>query len=150
MSHRHHVAALGAVLSAAGVVAVTTLTAGAAHADRNAGPEVLLVHTIADVSPFTSGVLADCASGTVANSQPHVQFNKPHGMFNGFKVFSCDGGSGGFTLHLSAQFVAEGSLGSWAVTDSWGTMAGLHGDGNLVGIETDQGIDDHYFGTLSS
>jgi hypothetical protein len=43
------------------------------------------------------------------------------GMFNGSKVFVCDGGGGGFTVHLSAKFGSDGSVGSWSVTDSWGT-----------------------------
>jgi hypothetical protein len=82
MSHGHHVAAFGAVLSAAGAVAVTTLTAGVAHADRPVGDEVAVVLTTGDVSPFTS-VLTACASGTVVNDQVRVQFTKPQGIFNG-------------------------------------------------------------------
>jgi hypothetical protein len=53
-------------------------------------------------------------------------------------------------VHLSARFDADGSVGSWAVTDSWGTQSGLHGSGDLVGVPFDGGIADHYRGTLAS
>ena len=147
MAHRYHHAALGVVLSAAGTLAVATVTAGAAHADRAARPDVAVVLTSGDVSPFTS-VLPDCGSGTTANDHVHVQFSKPHGIFNGFKVFTCDGAAGGFTIRLSARFDASGSVGSWTVIDSWGTQAGLHGSGPLVGVLFDGGIADHDQGSF--
>ena len=89
-------------------------------------------------------MLPDCESGTVTDAGAHLQFLRDHGTFNGFKVFACDGGTGGFTVHLSARFDDGGSTGSWAVTDAWGTQAGLHGAGSLVGIPFDGGIADHY------
>lgn len=145
MTHRYHRTALGVVLSAAGALTVAAATPGAAHAARPAMPDVAVVMTTGDVSPFTS-VLPDCASGTTTNDHVHVAFTKPHGVFNSFKVFVCEGAAGGFTVHLSAKFDESGSTGSWAVTDSWGTQAGLHGSGPLVGVPFDGGIADHYQG----
>jgi hypothetical protein len=145
MSHRH-VRALAAIAALALCAGVGLLgLAPPAQADRPTGGDVALVLTTGDISPFTS-VLASCASGTVTNDHVHVQFTKPQGIFNGSKVFVCDGNGGGFTVHLSAKFDSDGSVGSWAVIDSWGSQAGLHGSGPLVGIDFDGGIADHYQG----
>jgi hypothetical protein len=147
MAHRHHLAVLGTALSATTALAVTTFVAGAAHADRPAGADVAIAYTSGEVSPFTS-VLPECASGTVADDHANMLFKKTHGIFNGSKVFVCAGAGGGFTVHLSAKFDSAGSVGSWAVTDSWGTQAGLHGSGPLVGIPFGGGIADHYQGAF--
>ncbi len=137
-----HVPTLG-VLAATSVLAVTTLAAPA-HADRPAGDPLIVVETTGDGPADFTSVLAGCGSGTVVNEGEHVQFLRDHGMFNGFKVFTCAGAEGGFTVHLSAKFSEDGSTGSWAVTDSWGSMSGLHGNGPLVGVIVPGAIEDRY------
>jgi hypothetical protein len=119
--------------------------APAAHADRPVGQEVAVVMTSGDVSPFTS-VLPGCESGTVTDLRPHVEFLPIHGLFDGSKVFTCGDGGGGFVVQVHAIFGEHGSSGSWAVTGSWGTQAGLHDSGTLVGVPFDGGIADHYLG----
>jgi hypothetical protein len=79
--------------------------------------------TSGEVSPFTS-VLPGCASGTVTDGTTHVELLPVHGMFTGFKVFTCAGGTGGLVVHV----------------------AGLRESGTLVGIPFDGGIEDHYRG----
>jgi hypothetical protein len=136
--------ALGVAVALTTATTVTALTAAPAHADRPVGAELGVVLTSGHVSPFTS-VLPGCESGTVTDQGPHLKFLPTHGSFHGFKVFTCAGGAGGFTVHIEASFDGGGSWGSWAVTDSWGTQAGAHGAGTLVGIPYDGGIADHYY-----
>ena len=127
------------VLSASGIAAAST--AGT--------PTTILAHTsfVGD-SPFDS-TLAGCGHGMVFDARRHVQFDRAHNVFNGAKVFACDGGGGGFTLQLNATFGGGGSTGTWAVIDSWGSQAGLNGQGSLVGTPTQAGIDDLYTGWTS-
>jgi hypothetical protein len=90
--------------------------------------------------------LAGCESGTVTEGRVSGGNAKSprFGIFNGFKVFSCDGG-GEFTLRLQAKFDETGSRGSWAFVG--GEYAG---NGTLVGepFEVGAGITDIYDGTL--
>jgi hypothetical protein len=96
-------------------------------------------------SEFISNI-DGCGHGAVTDGRSMVRFVQPFGVFNGSKVFECDGGAGGFTLQLNAKFGETGSSGTWAVIGSWGTLAGLTGQGSLEGTPADNGIDDHYTG----
>ena len=129
----------GAVVGGGGVAA-----AGAARTATS-----ILVHTaFGGSSPFES-TLAGCASGLASDGRGHVQFNRAHNVFNGAKVFDCAGAAGGFTVQLNATFSDDGSTGTWAIVDGWGSQAGLKGQGTLVGTITDAGIDDLYTGWTS-
>jgi hypothetical protein len=73
---------------------------------------------------------------------------RTHGVYAGFKVFTCDDADNGFVLRLNALFGPEGSVGTWSFVDAWGTVAGTHGAGKLTGTPIPDGILDHYFGTV--
>jgi len=113
------------------------------------------VHIEAE-TPFEPGVsgtfestLQGCETGAVDNGPARLAGSARFGIFNGFKVFTCAGDEGGFVVRLHATFDETGSTGTWAIVDSWGSQAGLHGSGTLVGVP--QGPDallDIYDGTL--
>ncbi len=140
----------GASLVASIVVAGAVSVGGGVAAAPAAGtPTSILVHTSFEgSSPFES-TLVGCEYGLVSEGRGRAQFNRAHNVFNGAKVFECDGGAGGFTVLLNATFSNDGSAGTWAVIDSWGTEAGLRGQGKLVGTITETGIDDLYTGWTS-
>ncbi len=100
--------------------------------------------------PFTADGIVGCSSGTVGNGNNTTNFTRMHGVFVGYKVFACDGG-GGFLVRLNASFdYSGGSVGTWAIVDAWGTVAGLRGSGKLVGTSTGQSsILDVYDGTIN-
>lgn len=129
----------GAVVGGGGVAAT-----GAART-----PTSILVHTaFGGSSPFES-TLAGCASGLASDDRGRAQFNPAHNVFNGAKVFDCAGAAGGFSVQLNATFSSDGSSGTWAIVDGWGSQAGLRGQGKLVGTITGDGIDDLYTGWTS-
>ena len=101
-------------------------------------------------STFVSNI-DGCESGVVEGGRAAIPQSRGQlGVFAGEKVFACDEG-GGFTLLLSARFPAgPGSVGRWAVVDSTGAMAGMHGTGSLLGFGFDGGVLDVYDGTLHS
>jgi hypothetical protein len=112
------------------------------------------VHIEAD-TPFDQGVsgtfestLQGCETGAVDNGRARFAGSARFGIFNGFKVFTCAGDEGGFVIRLHATFDDFGSTGTWAIVDSWGSQAGLHASGTLVGEPQDDGILDIYDGTL--
>ena len=101
--------------------------------------------------PFTASGIPGCSSGTVANGEdPLVNFTRPFGIYAGYKVFDCGGGSG-FRVRLNAMFsYSGGSVGTWSIVDAWGNLAGLQGSGKLVGISTGpDSINDVYDGTIN-
>jgi hypothetical protein len=134
----------------ASAVALTAFTSGPA----NATPDGLTVNIIAHTdftmpeAPFEAN-LPGCTTGTVVNGANKAQFTPKGGIFVGIKSFSCAGGAAGFDVRLKARFSADGSNGSWVVTDSWGDLAGMKGSGSLVGFPvSDNAIDDVYSGSV--
>jgi hypothetical protein len=111
---------------------------------------LVIAHT--DFGPaadeFDSSILG-CTSGTVVDGRGGAHFTPWGGAFVGLKEFTCDGGSSGFTVRLTARFGPGGSTGHWTLVDAWGGLAGLKGSGSLVGIPTGEtSIDDVYTGTF--
>ena len=136
------VAAGAALLFSAG-------TAAPAAAVPSGAPVLIIAHTgfESDVALFDASI-AGCEAGTVVNGNVKLAFTPWGGVFNGDKEFTCAGGLSGFTLRLKARFGEGGSTGSWTVVSGWGGYDGLKGSGSLVGIPTDEGIDDVYTGSL--
>jgi hypothetical protein len=98
---------------------------------------------------FTATGIPDCEWGSVYDGGGHVQFTPRHGVFAGYKVFDCeDSGENGFVVRLNARFGESGSVGSWAILDAWGSLAGLSGAGGQTGDPFDGGIVDSYFGAV--
>ena len=110
----------------------------------------IVVNTTFDDEPdtFTAEGIPGCESGLVYTGPAHVQFAPRMGIFAGFKEFDC-GNDSGFILRVNARFDDEGSVGSWAVVRSWGSVAGTHGAGMLAGDPFEGGITDTYVGTLT-
>jgi hypothetical protein len=135
----------GATLAAA--AAATFLVAAPAAAGEPVHIEAATV--IEDPAADFTSTLDGCTWGTVENGRLRVAFTPRFGVFNGEKVFSCGETDGGFVVRLQAKFSEDGSTGTWAITRSWGSQAGLHGAGTLVGepLEPD-GILDIYDGML--
>ena len=99
---------------------------------------------------FVATGLPDCEWGLVYTEGAMAQFTRTRGVFSGYKVFACEGGEeNGFVVRLSARFGESGSIGTWAVVASWGTLAGLSGAGKLSGDPIDGGIIDTYVGTVT-
>ena len=100
--------------------------------------------------PFTATGIPGCASGFVATGDNTTLFPRRHGVFAGDKVFDCGGGTG-FVVRLNALFsYSGGSIGTWSIVASWGTLAGLQGSGKLVGTSTGpDSILDVYDGTIN-
>ena len=137
----------GAATAAAVLMTMATWAGPAAAAGQSVRLEVMTSFT-SDTAPFT-GDLAGCESGTVTNGPGVLPPSRGIGVFVGIKHFACAGDQGGFDVLLSARFpIAPGSVGTWAVQSSWGTMAGLRASGRLVGFGTDGGILDVYDGTV--
>ena len=114
------------------------------------GTPVQIVNTI-DFNPetpdeFTSTV-DGCESGTVEDRRSTANFTPWGGAFSGEKVFLCSDGESGFVVRLSARFSDAGSVGTWTVVDSFGSLDGLNASGRLVGVPTSTGLDDIYTGT---
>lgn len=136
---------LGLVASVA--LALVAVAPVAATARTSVHLEVATNFDPAD-DPFTADI-SGCTSGTVATGDNFTTFTRSHGNFVGYKLFDCGGGTG-FTVRLNALFGSDGSTGTWAIVDAWGTLAGLQGSGKLVGIPAGaNAIDDIYDGTIN-
>lgn len=100
--------------------------------------------------PFTASGIPSCSSGTVADGNNSTIFTRTFGIYAGYKVFDCGGGTG-FMVRLNAMFsYTGGSVGTWSIVDSWGVVAGLQGSGKLVGTSTgESSILDVYDGTIN-
>jgi hypothetical protein len=94
-----------------------------------------------------AGRWRDVRSWSVARS---LKFTPRQGVFAGYKVFDCeDSGENGFVVRLNARFGDGGSVGTWAVVDAWGSLAGLSGAGGLIGDPiAGGGITDNYVGAV--
>ena len=138
-------------LGPAMVAILVLLAVGAAPASAAAGHAITIdAPTTFDDIPdeFTAEGIPGCSHGIVENGPVNFAFTRTHGVYAGFKVFTCDNENNGFVLRLNARFGLPGSVGTWAFVDAWGTVAGTHGAGKLTGTEIDNGILDHYFGTV--
>jgi hypothetical protein len=141
--------ALGFAMAAA-LLAVAIGAAPAAAATR--GSVVIDVETTFDDLPddFTASGLGPCTAGTTVNGPAKIVFTPPAvNIFAGYKVFACAGSDTGFVLRLNARFGPGGSVGTWSVVDSWGALTRMHGAGSLTGDNIENGILDHYRGTLT-
>lgn len=103
------------------------------------------VQTIFDPDPenpipdvFSADGIPGCETGLVSDGGGKVVFTPAPGLFLGYKVFDC-GSDSGFVVRLNARFGPGGSVGSWTIVDSWGSVAGLSGAGKLVGVELPSG-----------
>lgn len=133
--------ALGLILAA--------VASGPVSANRRQ-PVTMTVTTTFDDNPdaFTATGLPDCSSGLVYDGGAHVQFTPRPGIFAGYKVFDC-GNDNGFVVRLNARFGSGGSVGTWAVVDAWGSVAGMWGAGSTTGDPIENGIIDNYWGTVT-
>ena len=131
--------ALMVLFAGSGMVAAATRTA-----------VTMDVPTTFDEIPdaFVATGIAGCATGVVFNGGVHVQFVPPFGVFAGYKIFLCDGSDSGMVVRLNARFADPGSVGTWAIVDAWGVLDGLRGSGSLTGDPIDNGIFDHYAGSV--
>lgn len=79
------------------------------------------------------------------------------GTFHLNKTLVCDDDSGSFTITVdaTANFIqGQGTTGGWSVVPGSGTgdYVGLHGGGNIVGINSDTppiDLTDYYFGRVA-
>ena len=134
--------ALGLVLS---VMVVAPVSAGSRQG------VTMTVTTTFDEFPdaFTATGIPDCEWGTVYDAGSNVAFTPVQGVFAGFKVFDCeDSGEDGFLVRVNARFGEGGSVGTWAILDSWGSLAGSSGAGSLTGEPIENGIIDNYAGAI--
>lgn len=135
------------IIATAGTVAATLATPAAA---APVGTPVQIVNSLdsdpATADGFTS-TLEGCESGTAENGRVSANFTPWGGTFSGEKVFLCADGESGFVVQLSARFGEAGSVGTWTVVDSWGSVEGLNASGRLTGVPTSTGLDDIYTGT---
>jgi hypothetical protein len=137
-------------IGSAGLALVALLTASGAVAAGTRTAVTMDVPTTFDevADHFTATGLAGCATGVVEDGGAKVVFAPPHGVFAGDKVFLCDGSDSGMVVRLNARFGNPGSVGTWAIIDSWGVLAGLQGQGSLTGDPIPNGILDHYTGSI--
>ncbi|MBW9118638.1 hypothetical protein JNB63_00855 [Microbacterium trichothecenolyticum] len=131
----------------AGVVLGVTGSAAAGAAPVRF-PVDVVVHTEIGGGPNDfEGNIPGCETGTVLDVDPRATFTPWGGVFKGDKEFTCDSGSGGFTVQLIARFGEPGSTGTWTLVDAWGDFEGVKASGELTGTYTASGIDDRYTGS---
>ena len=135
-----------------GVAVLALLVIGVAPVSAAARANVHLeVTTTFDAVPdeFVADGIESCTSGTVTDAGGKAIFLRPQGVFVGYKAFDCGGGTG-FVVRLNARFGDSGSIGTWAIVDAWGDLAGTQGGGTLVGYPIGGGILDVYDGAFTS
>ena len=134
--------ALGLVLSA---MVVAPVSAGSRQ-----GVTMTVTTTFDEVpDAFSATGIPDCDWGSVYDAGSNLAFTPVQGVFAGVKVFDCeDSGENGFVVRLNARFGEGGSVGTWAIVGSWGSLAGLSGAGTLTGDPIENGIIDTYAGTV--
>jgi hypothetical protein len=130
------------------------LLAAVAVAPVAAGNKTAVTMTVATTfdefaDAFTATGIPGCEWGSVYDVGAHVQFTPRHGVFAGYKLFDCeDSGTNGFVVRLNSRFGEGGSVGTWAVVDAWGSLAGMSGAGGQTGDPIENGISDSYFGMV--
>ncbi len=140
-------------LTALGIIGTTALLAASVAAPASAAfrYDVELVNdqtfTGAD-TPFWLNV-DGCETGLSVDVRAKAKDGRGVGVFHGIRRFECADGAGSVTLNVSARFGEGGSVGTWAVVDSDGVLAGAQGAGKLVGIPITDGIRDVYTGTVT-
>ena len=88
---------------------------------------------------FTAAGLSQCGSGTFAD-QGVVNFNLGGRLLVVDRVYTCDGGSGGFivrmVLHNSPpdEDGVAVAAGEWTILDASGAFAGMHGTGTTNAV----------------
>lgn len=94
-----------------------------------------------------------CPSGKTANDFGPNQGNTSPVTFNLDKIFTCDDGSGTFTLRLNVQLdtVTGQTTATWDVTRGTLAYTSLHGHGSLKGVPNANQtlLTDYYTGTLT-
>jgi hypothetical protein len=139
--------------SVATLVAVIGLVA-AGSAGASVGTPVTISGQTAFGSPgtFTTSPGAGlCASGTTSDKVfASGGQSGNHLLFHNIKTFTCDDGSGTFTLNVQAMLVFGNPADSftWSVTSGTGAYTRLHGTGTGVGFEGVNEVDDSYSGSV--
>jgi len=90
-----------------------------------------------------------CESGLAVDVRAKAKTGPGTGVFHGIRRFECAGDAGSVTLNVSARFGEGGSVGTWAIVDATGVLAGAQGAGKLVGYPQAEGIRDVYTGTVT-
>jgi len=90
-----------------------------------------------------SGVTTDTVSVSGGQSNNHL-------IFHNIKTFTCDDGSGTFTMKLEVMLVFGNPADSfsWTVMSGTGAYTNLHGTGQGVGLELPSEVDDSYTGSV--
>jgi hypothetical protein len=142
----HKVAGLGLM---AAVVLALGVVAPVAAASRTSVHMEVQTNFDPAADPFTANI-DGCTEGYVSNGDNTTNFTRFHGLYVGYKVFDCGGGTG-FLVRLNANFsYSGGSTGTWAIVDAWGSLAGLQGSGKQTGISTGpDSILDIYDGSIN-
>jgi hypothetical protein len=96
-----------------------------------------------------------CATGATTDSNIGHLFSTGgqsgrHIIFHDQKTFTCDDGSGTFTMDLQVMLVFGNPADSfsWRVVGGTGAYTNLHGTGSGVGLELANGVDDTYTGSV--
>ncbi len=97
---------------------------------------------------FIATGIPGCEEGLVYDAGAHFQITPAPGIFAGYKEFDC-GGDTGFLVRLNARFGPGGSVGTWAIVDAWGDLAGVTGAGRLTADPIDGGVVDNYVGSIT-
>jgi hypothetical protein len=153
MRHHRSLAIAGATLAAGLLLVVGTV--GGAVAARPAVITIAIDFELSETFTTESAVL--CSSG-IAYTDFHFGAGNfvTAGSFHLDKTLVCDDGSGSFTIRVNAGtnfVVGQGTTGGWSVVPGSGTgdYIGLHGGGNIVGINSDTppiDLTDYYFGRV--
>ncbi len=132
---------LGLMLAA---VAVGTVSA------RTREAVTMTVTTTFDEFPdaFSATGIPGCEEGLAYDAGAHFEITPGPGIFAGYKEFDCGDGTG-FVVRLNARFGADGSVGTWAIVDAWGDLAGVTGSGRLTGDPIVGGVVDSYVGSIN-
>jgi hypothetical protein len=152
MGRKRFVAAF--VASVAGAVVL----AAAATAGAGVGTPVTISGQTTFGSPGTfqtslgSGL---CATGTTSDNNIGQLFStggqsNRHIIFHDQKTFTCDDGSGTFTMNLQVMLVFGNPADSfsWRIVGGTGAYTNLHGTGSGVGLEFANSVDDSYTGSV--
>ena len=150
------------LLTLAGACVATLAVAVALVATATAGATVGTPVTISGQTTFGSpGTFATspgsglCATGTTSDSnigQLSITGGQSgrHVIFHDQKTFTCDDGSGTFTMDLQVMLVVGNPTDSfsWRIVSGTGAYTNLHGTGSGVGLELENGVDDTYTGSV--
>ena len=137
-------------------VAACVLAVGAVGTVFAAGARdvTITVTGIDGVETFTTsgGVLCDAGTSENVFEKFGGSGNSRAGSFHGYKVLTCDDGSGTFTITYDAAsvFGSPTDQGGWHLVGGTGPYSGYSGGGHLVGTYLPNGIIDSYTGRVST